>query len=128
MNLDVNSISQISSKLMQLFTLSPLIIIWFNKKNSLIINKMRFHMYLFVDFSPGMYRLWTVPYDFTCWFFTRHVSFVDCPGHDILMATMLNGAAVMDAALLLIGNNTSSVIFYILYLKSIYRLACKKLI
>jgi len=30
----------------------------------------------------------------------RHVSFVDCPGHDILMATMLNGAAVMDAALL----------------------------
>ena len=24
----------------------------------------------------------------------RHVSFVDCPGHDILMATMLNGAAV----------------------------------
>ncbi|UYV67334.1 eif2s3 [Cordylochernes scorpioides] len=32
----------------------------------------------------------------------RHLSFVDCPGHDILMATMLNGAAVMDAALLLI--------------------------
>lgn len=32
------------------------------------------------------------------------MSFVDCPGHDILMATMLNGAAVMDAALLLIGN------------------------
>ncbi len=28
---------------------------------------------------------------------------MDCPGHDILMATMLNGAAVMDAALLLIG-------------------------
>lgn len=35
----------------------------------------------------------------------RHVSFVDCPGHDILMATMLNGAAIMDAALLLIGGN-----------------------
>lgn len=35
----------------------------------------------------------------------RHVSFVDCPGHDILMATMLNGAAVMDAALLLIGKS-----------------------
>jgi translation initiation factor 2 subunit 3 len=33
----------------------------------------------------------------------RHISFVDCPGHDILMATMLNGAAVMDAALLLVG-------------------------
>lgn len=37
----------------------------------------------------------------------RHVSFVDCPGHDILMATMLNGAAVMDAALLLIAANES---------------------
>ena len=29
------------------------------------------------------------------WQLERHVSFVDCPGHDILMATMLNGAAVM---------------------------------
>ncbi|CAL6390020.1 unnamed protein product [Bathycoccus prasinos] len=35
----------------------------------------------------------------------RHVSFVDCPGHDILMATMLNGAAVMDGALLLVAGN-----------------------
>lgn len=35
------------------------------------------------------------------------MSFVDCPGHDILMATMLNGAAVMDAALLLIAGNES---------------------
>ncbi|KAG2738776.1 hypothetical protein P692DRAFT_20757372 [Suillus brevipes Sb2] len=32
-----------------------------------------------------------------------YVSFVDCPGHDILMATMLNSAAVMDAALLFIA-------------------------
>jgi translation initiation factor 2 subunit 3 len=37
----------------------------------------------------------------------RHVSFVDCPGHDVLMATMLNGAAVMDGALLLIAGNES---------------------
>ncbi|KAI9323619.1 eukaryotic translation initiation factor 2 subunit 3 [Dichotomocladium elegans] len=37
----------------------------------------------------------------------RHVSFVDCPGHDILMTTMLSGAAVMDAALLLIAGNES---------------------
>lgn len=37
----------------------------------------------------------------------RHVSFVDCPGHDILMATMLNGVAVMDSALLLIAGNES---------------------
>lgn len=27
---------------------------------------------------------------------SRHVSFVDCPGHDILMATMLTGAAVSE--------------------------------
>jgi translation initiation factor 2 subunit 3 len=39
------------------------------------------------------------------WVLQRHVSFVDCPGHDILMATMLNGAAVMDAALLLVAGN-----------------------
>ena len=35
----------------------------------------------------------------------RHISFVDCPGHDILMAAMLNGAAVIDAALLLVASN-----------------------
>ncbi|PAV62621.1 hypothetical protein WR25_10417 [Diploscapter pachys] len=40
--------------------------------------------------------------ELTC---VRHVSFVDCPGHDILMATMLNGAAVMDAAFLLVAGN-----------------------
>ncbi|TVU48027.1 hypothetical protein EJB05_07648, partial [Eragrostis curvula] len=37
----------------------------------------------------------------------RHVSFVDCPVHDILMATMLNGAAIMDGALFLIAANES---------------------
>ncbi|POO04152.1 Translation initiation factor 2, gamma subunit [Trema orientale] len=35
----------------------------------------------------------------------RHISFVDCPGHDFFMATMLNGAAIMDGALLLIAAN-----------------------
>eukprot|EP01125_Pyxidicula_operculata_P006787 TRINITY_DN2332_c0_g1_i1.p1 TRINITY_DN2332_c0_g1~~TRINITY_DN2332_c0_g1_i1.p1 ORF type:complete len:413 (-),score=72.01 TRINITY_DN2332_c0_g1_i1:329-1567(-) len=35
----------------------------------------------------------------------RHISFVDCPGHEVLMATMLNGAAVMDAAFLLVAAN-----------------------
>lgn len=40
-------------------------------------------------------------------FLVRHVSFVDCPGHDILMATMLTGAAVMNGALLLIAGNES---------------------
>ncbi|CCU76793.1 eukaryotic translation initiation factor 2 subunit gamma, partial [Blumeria hordei DH14] len=48
------------------------------------------------DGCSGTYRL------------LRHVSsysFVDCPGHDILMSTMLSGAAVMDAALLLIAGN-----------------------
>ncbi|TBU12438.1 subunit gamma of translation initiation factor 2 [Hamiltosporidium tvaerminnensis] len=37
----------------------------------------------------------------------RHVSFVDCPGHDVLMATMLNGTAIMDLAILLVAGNES---------------------
>ena len=35
----------------------------------------------------------------------RHVSFVDCPGHNLLMSTMLNGASVMDSAILLVAGN-----------------------
>ena len=37
----------------------------------------------------------------------RHISFVDCPGHDVLMATMLNGVSIMDAAALIIASNES---------------------
>jgi len=32
----------------------------------------------------------------------RRISFVDCPGHEMLMATMLSGATLMDGALLVI--------------------------
>ncbi len=35
----------------------------------------------------------------------RKVSFVDAPGHETLMATMLSGAALMDGALLLVAAN-----------------------
>ena len=35
----------------------------------------------------------------------RQVSFVDCPGHESLMQTLLSGAAVMDAAILLVAAN-----------------------
>lgn len=35
--------------------------------------------------------------------FIRAVSFVDAPGHEALMATMLSGAAIMDGALLVIA-------------------------
>ncbi|MBS3167105.1 translation initiation factor IF-2 subunit gamma [Candidatus Woesearchaeota archaeon] len=35
--------------------------------------------------------------------FVRKVSFIDAPGHETLMATMLSGAAIMDAALLLVS-------------------------
>jgi translation initiation factor 2 subunit 3 len=35
----------------------------------------------------------------------RAVSFVDAPGHETLMATMLSGAALMDGALLLVAAN-----------------------
>ena len=37
--------------------------------------------------------------------FLRKVSFVDAPGHEALMATMLSGAAIMDGAILVIATN-----------------------
>ncbi len=37
--------------------------------------------------------------------FRRKISFVDAPGHEILMATMLSGASLMDGACLLISAN-----------------------
>jgi translation initiation factor 2 subunit 3 len=37
--------------------------------------------------------------------FLRRVSFVDAPGHEMLMATMLSGAAIMDGAVLVIAAN-----------------------
>lgn len=37
--------------------------------------------------------------------FLRRVSYVDAPGHEVLMATMLSGAALMDGALLVIAAN-----------------------
>lgn len=35
----------------------------------------------------------------------RYVSFVDAPGHETLMATMLSGSAIMDGAILVIAAN-----------------------
>jgi len=35
--------------------------------------------------------------------YVRSISFVDAPGHEVLMTTMLSGAAVIDAALLVIA-------------------------
>lgn len=35
----------------------------------------------------------------------RYVSFVDAPGHEMLMATMLSGAAIVDAAVLVVAAN-----------------------
>lgn len=45
------------------------------------------------------------PKDGTKTEFLRAVSFVDCPGHEILMSTMLSGAAVVDGAMLVIAAN-----------------------
>lgn len=53
---------------------------------------------------------------------------MDCFGYDIFMVIMLNGVVVMDVVLLLIGNSILFVIFYIFYLKNIYRLVFKKFI
>ena len=35
----------------------------------------------------------------------RRVAFVDAPGHEVLMATMLSGASIMDGALLIVATN-----------------------
>lgn len=35
----------------------------------------------------------------------RYISFIDAPGHEMLMATMLSGAAIVDAAILVIAAN-----------------------
>ncbi len=48
----------------------------------------------------------TKPYCETCNSeaeFVRAISFVDAPGHEALMATMLSGAAIMDGAILVIA-------------------------
>ncbi len=37
--------------------------------------------------------------------FVRRLSFVDAPGHEILMQVMLSGAAIMDGVILVIGAN-----------------------
>ncbi|MEM0068113.1 MAG: translation initiation factor IF-2 subunit gamma [Saccharolobus sp.] len=37
--------------------------------------------------------------------FLRRVSFIDAPGHEVLMATMLSGAALMDGAILVVAAN-----------------------
>lgn len=47
-----------------------------------------------VSRSKGSHHADRFEEDGKTWDLQRHVSFVDCPGHDILMATMLNGAAV----------------------------------
>jgi len=35
----------------------------------------------------------------------RRVAFVDAPGHEVLMATMLSGASIMDGAILVVATN-----------------------
>ncbi|MBD3313162.1 translation initiation factor IF-2 subunit gamma [Candidatus Woesearchaeota archaeon] len=39
--------------------------------------------------------------------FVRKISFIDAPGHESLMATMLSGATIMDGALLIVAANES---------------------
>src|SRR3989344_7946851 len=35
----------------------------------------------------------------------RYITFIDAPGHEMLMATMLSGAAIVDAAILVVAAN-----------------------
>lgn len=49
---------------------------------------------------------WTCKHCGSPLMFLRKFSFVDCPGHEMLMATMLAGATLMDGALLVIDATT----------------------
>ncbi|MCX8208943.1 MAG: translation initiation factor IF-2 subunit gamma [Sulfolobales archaeon] len=54
---------------------------------------------------PVYERYTTDPIDCSNPMYRRSVSFVDSPGHEVLMANMLSGAAIMDSALLVIAAN-----------------------
>lgn len=43
------------------------------------------------------------------WSLAAHLSFVDCPGHEAYLATMLGGASVMDSACLIIAANQDQI-------------------
>jgi translation initiation factor 2 subunit 3 len=51
----------------------------------------------------------TPPTDDGNWTLTAHLSFVDCPGHEAYLATMLGGASVMDTACLIVAGNQTDV-------------------
>ncbi len=53
---------------------------------------------------PEPERYCTEPKSSSCRY-RRSVSYVDAPGHEVLMATMLSGAALMDGAILVIAAN-----------------------
>jgi translation initiation factor 2 subunit 3 len=43
------------------------------------------------------------------WSLVAHLSFVDCPGHEAYLATMLGGAGVMDTACLIVASNQQTI-------------------
>jgi len=53
---------------------------------------------------PAPDRFCTEPKGPDC-VYRRSVSYVDAPGHEVLMATMLSGAALMDGAILVVAAN-----------------------
>jgi len=53
---------------------------------------------------PAPDRFCTEPKGPDC-IYRRSVSYVDAPGHEVLMATMLSGAALMDGAILVVAAN-----------------------
>lgn len=59
----------------------------------------------------------------------KNISFVDCPGHESFMGTMLNGACLMDVALLVISaNNTCPQAQTIEHLKALSVMNIKNII
>lgn len=65
--------------------------------------KKIFTLNLANNLKPKKQQKGTCPDDATKLDFRRRISFVDAPGHEILMATMLSGASLMDGAILLVS-------------------------
>jgi translation initiation factor 2 subunit 3 len=43
------------------------------------------------------------------WILVAHLSWVDCPGHEAFLATMLGGASIMDTACLIVAANQENI-------------------
>ncbi|MCX8184356.1 MAG: translation initiation factor IF-2 subunit gamma [Sulfolobales archaeon] len=85
--------------------------IWTSKHSEELLRSMTIKLgYADVDIyecsDRSIYEKYTTdPIECSNPIYRRSISFVDSPGHEVLMANMLSGAAIMDSALLVIAAN-----------------------